>query len=129
MNVISFLSKLVVVILMIFTVACTNEEGVNNNPKENNKETTPDATFIGGIDIDTKAKSATRTSLDITYPGGFSVKYFGKRAIRFGQLTVRAARRKLRPNLLLHALNYQRDILLLPWMYIILDREPQRTIK
>lgn len=76
MNVISFLSKLVVVILMIFTVACTNEEGVNNNPKENNKETTPDATFVGGIDIDTKAKSATRTSLDITYPGGFSVKYF-----------------------------------------------------
>lgn len=76
MNVISFLSKLVVVVLMIFTVACTNEEGVNNNPKENNKETTPDATFVGGIDIDTKAKSATRTSLDITYPGGFSVEYF-----------------------------------------------------
>lgn len=82
MNVISFLSKLVVVILMIFTVACTNEEGVNNNPKENNKETTPDATFVGGIDIDTKAKSATRTSLDITYPGGFSVKYFWEKGDR-----------------------------------------------
>ena len=114
---------------MIFTVACTNEEGVNNNPKENNKETTPDATFVGGIDIDTKAKSATRTSLDITYPGGFSVEYFWEKGDKIWTADGAAARRKLRPNLLLHALNYQRDILLLPWMYIIPDRKPRLITK
>ena len=72
-----FFPRLVAGILMVFTVACSNEEGVGNNLNENNnKENVLGTTFVGGINIDEKAKSATRTSLDVTYPGGSSIEYF-----------------------------------------------------
>ena len=72
-----FFPRLVAGILMVFTVACSNEEGIGNNLNENNnKENVLGTTFVGGINIDEKAKSATRTSLDVTYPGGSSIEYF-----------------------------------------------------
>ena len=72
-----FFPRLVAGILMVFTVACSNEEGIGNNLNENKgKENIQGTTFVGGINIDENPKSTTRTSLDITYPGEASVEYF-----------------------------------------------------
>ena len=77
MKAINILSILVVIGFIGFITACTNDDTVDNNKSSNNskiEEAVGGTTFIGGIDA--KAKSATRTSLDMTYPGGSGVNYF-----------------------------------------------------
>ena len=58
--------------LAIFATACANEDTAN---KDNNKGPTVEqgTTFVGGTTLKPKA---TRTSLNMTYPGGTQVDYF-----------------------------------------------------
>ena len=73
-------------VLTGFITACTNDETVDNNKNNQDEETVEGTTFIGGID--TKSESATRTSLEMTYPGGSAAKLFlGTRRRNLGQKT------------------------------------------
>ena len=74
MKTINILSILIAIAFTGFITACTNDEAVGNNKNNKSEEVVQGTTFIGGIDA--KAKSATRTSLEMTYPGGSAVDYF-----------------------------------------------------
>ena len=53
--------------LVLFTASCANEETTKQN---SNQETTAGTNFVGGSAV------KTRTSLDVTLPGGTTVDYF-----------------------------------------------------
>ena len=75
MKAIKNLSILIIMMVLTgFITACTNDETVDNNKNNQDEETVEGTTFIGGID--TKSESATRTSLEMTSPGGSAVNYF-----------------------------------------------------
>ena len=74
MKTINVLSILVTIGFTGLISACTNDEIVDNNINSKSEEVVQGTTFMGAIDG--KVKSTTRTSLEMTYPGGTPVKYF-----------------------------------------------------
>lgn len=104
MKAIKNLSILIIMMVLTgFITACTNDETIDNNKNNQDEEAVEGTTFIGGID--TKAESATRTSLEMTYPGGSAVNYFWEPEDEIwtedgakgkAQITAKAARAKFK---------------------------------
>ena len=67
MNMKTNITSIFAAALVLFTASCANEETTKQN---SNQETTAGTNFVGGSAV------KTRTSLDVTLPGGTTVDYF-----------------------------------------------------
>ncbi len=67
---------LLVSALLLFVAACTNDNALQNDNEKEKESAAQGTTFVGGLDLKADNGTSTRTSLQMTWPGGTTVDYF-----------------------------------------------------
>lgn len=67
---------LLVSALLLFVAACTNDNALQNDNEKEKEPAVQGTTFVGGLDLKADNGTSTRTSLQMTWPGGTTVDYF-----------------------------------------------------